>query len=109
MTNIFLCSSSIDESELDDSYNWNMMSHQELINNLRLQQMEINLLKETLEERERESLLKCRAFRKEIVDVQEVIRVKLLQRNEESQDLLKSYHEKKVETHCSFLINLLIY
>lgn len=74
-----------------------MMSHHELINNLRLQQMEINLLKEALEEREREALLKCRAFRKEIVDVQEIVRQKHIQRNEENEELLKSYHEKMVK------------
>lgn len=73
------------------------MSHQELLNNLRLQQMEITLLRETIEERERESLLTQRDLRMQIVDAQEAMRAKLIQRNGESEELLKSYHEKKVK------------
>lgn len=73
------------------------MSHQELLNNLRLKQMEITLLRETIEERERESLLTQRDLRMQIVDAQEAMRAKLIQRNGESEELLKSYHEKKVK------------
>lgn len=73
------------------------MSHQELLNNLRLQQMEITLLRDTIEERERESLLTQRDLRMQIVDAQEAMRAKLIQRNGENEELLKSYHEKKVK------------
>ena len=60
--------------------------------------MEITLLRDTLEERDRDHLLTQRDLRKQIVDAQEAMREKLIQRNGESEELLKSYHEKKVRS-----------
>lgn len=81
---------------MDDSFVWKDLPREELINCMRIQKMEIDLFKHALEERERNSLLKERELRKEIIEGQEKIREKLALRNEESEQLLKEYHEKKV-------------
>lgn len=72
------------------------MPREELLNNLRLQKMEIILLRKTLEEREREALLNERELRKEMAVDQEDIREMYHQRNAQNLELMKSYHEKKV-------------
>lgn len=86
----------IDESELDDSYRWSTMTAEELRHILQIQKIEIGVLRHTIEIREREALLNERRLRNDIIAAQDEIREKLKLRNEESENLLKQYHEKKV-------------
>jgi kinesin family protein 20 len=92
------------ESELDDSFNWNSMTPDELRHVLQLQRVEIGVLKNAVEEKEREALLNERRFRNDIIAVQEQVRDKLKMRNEESENLLKQYHEKKVRKKYYFIV-----
>lgn len=82
------------------------MSHQELLNNLQLQRMEITLLRKTLEEREREALLKDRENRKNNAASQDSLREGLTKQHLKREELLKSYYEKKVQNffYLKFLI-----
>lgn len=72
------------------------MSPDELRHVLTMQRVEIGVLKNCIEEKEREALLNERRFRNELIAVQEEVRDKLKTRNQESEMLLKQYHEKKV-------------
>lgn len=82
------------------------MSPDELRHVLKDQRLEIELLKNSIEERERQALLSERRYRNEIIAVQEEVRDKLKSRNEESETLLKQYHEKKVKYFFNlFIIN----
>lgn len=73
------------------------MTSEELRHVLHLQRIEIGVLKNVIEEKERQALLNERVLRNEIISVQKEVQEKFKSRNEESEIQLKQYHEKKVK------------
>lgn len=73
------------------------MSKEELINNLRRQKVEIEIVRHYLEQSERNSLLKERELRNEHCREQEELKKKYSERNKENEEIQNTYHERKVK------------